>query len=147
MEQRRLSLGNRPRRNKTAWRLLACSLALALSAHPALTTAAQSKGRHAETRRPLKPYLLTVRALPSFPSTGRTILAVKWETETTVHYDADSSTDRTDRQEAHERDQEERAWYMLENLSISPKLKKRPEKPKQKQPPEGLNRQPSPPPH
>ena len=145
MEQRRLPLGNWPRRNKTAWRLLACSLALVISAHPALTTASQSEGRHVETSRPLRPYLLTVRALPSFPSTARTILAVKWETETTVHYDADSSTGRTDRQEVQERDQEERAWYMLEDLSISPQLKKKPEKPKQS--PKGLKRRQSPSPH
>jgi hypothetical protein len=134
--QRRLSLGRLPRLLNSPGRFAACGLALLIASFPALAVAWPTGGHGHDTGWILEPAAPVIQTNRSQGFHHEMRLAEKWETESSVRYGSGTGIGESERLRREEKDQEERSWQMLENLSIEPHVTRKSVRPK---PPTAIN--------
>jgi hypothetical protein len=144
VEQRRLSIGGLPRRRICPWRFAACGLALWAASFPASTQAWSMRGLVHEVDCFLVSSAPAIRTEWSSGPQHRVRLAEMWETESSVRYGSGADIGESERLRRENKDNEERSWQMLENLSIEPHVTKKPSRAKPLSTPRNSPRQTTP---
>jgi hypothetical protein len=78
----------------------------------------------------LEPHAPDLQTTPSPEPQQAVSLAEMWETERSIRYGSDANMGESERARREEKDQEERSWRMLENLTLEPHIKNKPSRPK-----------------